>query len=385
MTASLETLVVASYLFADEMDNPRPGPKGQITDAELVALAVAQAAMGVPSDRQFLGLVAKVLPGWFPHLPCQSQYNRRLRRLAPLVARVQLQVAELIAQRDLRLTDGTLIGVANYPGCASRSDFAGTASYGYCPSKSQFVWGVRLVLVTDPNGVPVGYTLVAATEKEYEPVRELATAHRGCTLIADKGLWGRQYAETLALQDITLLTPERRRVDKLLPGFFPHLPSQSQYNRRLRALTPKLVWVHQRLSALLESGALRLADGTLLGVANYAGCQHRSEFAGHAAYGYCPSKSRFYWGMRLVLVTDARGLPVGYTLVPANEKEYEPVRELTTSQAGALLIADKSLWGREYAETLRLQGVTIRTPARERTAASERSLAGRRMTVESGR
>ena len=211
MTASLETLVVASYLFADEMDNPRPGPKGQITDAELVALAVAQAAMGVPSDRQFLGLVAKVLPGWFPHLPCQSQYNRRLRRLAPLIARVQLQVAELIAQRDLRLTDGTLIGVANYPGCASRSDFAGTASYGYCPSKSQFVWGVRLVLVTDPNGVPVGYTLVAANEKEYEPVRELATAHPGCTLIADKGLWGRQYAETLALQDITLLTPERRR------------------------------------------------------------------------------------------------------------------------------------------------------------------------------
>jgi hypothetical protein len=175
-------------------------------------------------------------------------------------------------------------------------------------------------------------------------------------------------------------------VDKLLPGFFPQLPSQSQYNRRLRALTPKLVWVQQRLSVLLESGALRLADGSLLGVANYAGCQQRSEFAGYAAFGYCPSKSRFYWGMRLVLVTDARGLPVGYTLVPANEKEYEPVRELTTSQAGALLIADKGLWGREYAETLSLQGVTIRTPARERThanAESERSLAGRRMTVES--
>ena len=51
MTASLETLVVASYLFADEMAIPRPGPAGEITDAELVALAVAQAAMGVPSDR----------------------------------------------------------------------------------------------------------------------------------------------------------------------------------------------------------------------------------------------------------------------------------------------------------------------------------------------
>lgn len=211
MTASLETLVVTAYLFADEQAVPRPGPKGEITDAELVALAVAQASIGVPSDRQFLGLVSKVLPGWFPHLPCQSQYNRRLRRLAPWIAAVQLRVAELVASSDLRIADGTLIGVANYPGCVSRSEFAGTAAYGYCASKSQFLWGVRLVLVTDRNGLPVGYTLVAANEKEYEPVRELTTAHQGCTLIADKGLWGRQYAETLALQNVAILTPDRTR------------------------------------------------------------------------------------------------------------------------------------------------------------------------------
>lgn len=211
MTASLETLVVAAYIFADEQAIPRPGPKGAITDAELVALAVAQAALGVPSDRQFLGLVRKLLPGWFPHLPSQSQYNRRLRRLTSTLAAVQLRVAELVAASELRIADGTLLGVANYPGCASRSEFAGTAAYGYCASKSQFVWGMRLVLVTDVNGLPLGYTLVAANEKEYEPVRELTTAHPGCTLIADKGLWGRAYAQTLALQDVAIVTPDRTR------------------------------------------------------------------------------------------------------------------------------------------------------------------------------
>jgi hypothetical protein len=45
----------------------------------LAALAVAQAAIGISSDRQFLGLIERVLPGWFPYLPDQSQYNRRLR------------------------------------------------------------------------------------------------------------------------------------------------------------------------------------------------------------------------------------------------------------------------------------------------------------------
>lgn len=216
MTASLETLVVAAYIFADQVAIPRPGPAGKITDAELIALGVAQAAMGIPSDRQFLGLVGKVLPGWFPHLPCQSQYNRRLRRLTPTIASVQLRISELVVSGELRLADGTLIGVANYAGCARRSEFAGTAAYGYCAAKSQYVWGMRLVLVTDRAGLPVGYTLVAANEKEYEPVRELTTAHGGCTLIADKGYWGRQYAETLALQGVTIHTPDRvRTVDNL--------------------------------------------------------------------------------------------------------------------------------------------------------------------------
>ena len=75
MTASLETLVIAAYVFADSLRIPRPGPQGKITDAELIALAVAQASMGMPSDRQFLGMVAYRLAGWFAHLPDQSQYN----------------------------------------------------------------------------------------------------------------------------------------------------------------------------------------------------------------------------------------------------------------------------------------------------------------------
>ena len=160
LTASLETLVTAAYVFANSLSIPRPGPAGKTTDAEPIALAVAQAAMGISSDRQFLGLVAKVLPGWFAHLPCQSQYNRRLARLIPSITTVGLGVAELVAQGRARLADGTLISCANYPGCAQKSHFAGHAAYGYSPSKSQFVWGMRLVLVADPKGVPVGYDFV---------------------------------------------------------------------------------------------------------------------------------------------------------------------------------------------------------------------------------
>ena len=212
MTADLEALVVAAYVFADEYPVPaRPGRPAQVSDAELVALAVCQAAMGIPSDRQFLGLVGYRLPGWFAHLPSQSQYNRRLRSLVELTSAVQLRLARWLDAGELRLCDGTLIACASYPGCASRSAFAGFARYGYQKSQHRFLWGVRLVLLSDPRGLPLGYTLVPASEKEYEPLADLLTGTEAELVIADKGLWGRGYRERLAAVGVELLTPAKQR------------------------------------------------------------------------------------------------------------------------------------------------------------------------------
>jgi hypothetical protein len=192
---------------------------GKISDGELIALAVAQAATGLPSDRQFLGLVGRLLPGWFPHLPDQTQYNRRLRRLTPYISTVQLMVAELCAEGRVRLADGTLIACANYPGCAAHSHLAGHAGYGYCPSKSQFVWGMRLVLVADVKGVPVGYDLVGPkTGEERETAYELAQAHAGSALFADGGFWGAEYQRTLELISVQLVTPDKHKLGERPPG-----------------------------------------------------------------------------------------------------------------------------------------------------------------------
>src|SRR5215208_4854778 len=128
----LEALVVAAYVFADEYPVPlRGGRRPLVSDAELLALAVCQAAIGISSDRQFLGLVGRVLPGWFPHLPDQSQYNRRLRGLGELISLVQQRLAYGLDSGGARLADGSQLPVANYPACRQRSHFAGFARYGY--------------------------------------------------------------------------------------------------------------------------------------------------------------------------------------------------------------------------------------------------------------
>ena len=208
MTASLETLVIAAYVFATTFRIPRPGPVGKVSDEEIVTLAVAQAMTGMVSDRRFLGTISRLLPGFFPDLPDQTQYNRRLRRLTPWITTVQLMLAELVAEGQIRLADGTLITCANYPGCASKSGHAGYS----CPSKSQFIWGMRLVLLADPKGVPVGYDLVGPkTGQERDAVLDLAAAHPGSVLFADGGFWGREYLASMQLIDIELITPAKHK------------------------------------------------------------------------------------------------------------------------------------------------------------------------------
>lgn len=265
MTASLETLVVAAYVFADSLRIPRPGPVGRVCDQEIIALAVAQAMTGRCSDRQFLGTIGCLLPGFFPVLPDQAGYNRRLRRLTPWITTVQLMLAELVADGRVRLADGTLIACANYPGCAAHSEFAGHAAFGYCPSKSQFVWGMRLVLLADAKGVPVGYDLVGPkTGQERDAVLALAAAHNGSSLFADGGFWGREYLACMQLIDIELITPAKHRVSQrpaaevakarirlVIESVFATLKRQMGLEAHLAKTLPGLVArIAQRLLAL---------------------------------------------------------------------------------------------------------------------------------------
>lgn len=276
MTADLEALVVAGYVFADEYSVPaRPGRPAKVSDAELVALAVCQAAMGISSERRFLGLVARVLPGWFPHLPDQSQYNRRLRLLVELLAAVQQALAGWLDSGGVRIADGTLIEVANYPGCAGRSGFAGAARFGYAKSQHRYVYGLRLVLVSDGRGLPLGYTLVAASEKEYEPVADLLTGTPAELLLADKGLWGAAYRARLASGGTTLLTPSRERTPAnarrertlaarrlVIESVFANLKTQMRLDHHLaKTLAGLATRIAQRLLALTLAILLNTLTG----------------------------------------------------------------------------------------------------------------------------
>lgn len=66
MNADLDLLLTAVFVTADDLLPERTkNARRRITDAEVVTLCVAQAIMGIPSDRRFLaGVFATCFPAF---------------------------------------------------------------------------------------------------------------------------------------------------------------------------------------------------------------------------------------------------------------------------------------------------------------------------------
>ena len=225
MDADLDLLLTAVYCTADDLLPSRPGNARRIvTDAEVVTLCVAQAIMGIPSDRRFLAVASKHLRHLFPQIPGQAGYFKRRRRLADTLEWLMSVFASQSPgfYDDLLLVDSTPVECARSRETVKRSQLGDAADYGYCASHSRFFWGFRLHLLTAPDGTPRAVTLASPKRDEREVALELLarTRRQGpVTLIGDKGYAGREFAARVSDMDATILRP--RRKDE--PGTGPHL------------------------------------------------------------------------------------------------------------------------------------------------------------------
>ena len=82
MDANLDLLLTVVYYIADDFLPKRAGnPRRKMSDPEIVALCLAQAIMGIPSDPRFLAVAAKRLVHLFPQPPARDAFHKRRLRL----------------------------------------------------------------------------------------------------------------------------------------------------------------------------------------------------------------------------------------------------------------------------------------------------------------
>jgi Transposase DDE domain len=219
--ADLDSLLTALYVLVDDLLPARSGPgrRPRITDAELIALAVAQVFLHCPSERRFLRFARQRLGHLFPYIPAQPGYNKRLRRLAPQICAAINHLARISPSfcEQLRLLDSTPVPCGASRETVKRSELAGHAAYGYCASHSRFFWGFRLYLLCAPDGMPIAFCLAPANEPERDIAAAMLERARagelltgGEIIIADKGFAGHEFEQLIASLDAQLVRPDRK-------------------------------------------------------------------------------------------------------------------------------------------------------------------------------
>jgi hypothetical protein len=182
---------------------------------------------------------------------------------------------------------------------------------------------------------------------------------------------------TLAVMQALLgfVSEERwlRFARKWLRGLFPYLPGQSGYNKRLRKLAATMAWLTRTLAVdtSLWDDDVWVVDSTPVECGRSKDTVRRSDLAGCAEYGYCASHSRYFWGLRLHLLTTLHGLPVGFALAGAKADERQVLLSilddatLTSGRARQVIIGDKNYYGHDFETGLAAAGLVLLRPARK--------------------
>ena len=228
MIADLDTLLIALYVELTDCIIPSlgfarsgPGQRPEVTDAELVCLAVAQVLLRYDDERHWLRAARARVGHLFPKLLGQSEYNQLLRAAGPLMeAALRWLAGHTPGSAELlRLMDATPIPCGHSVITAKRSGLFGWAGYGYCPSHSRWYWGSKLMLLVTCEGTVTGFCL--ANPKlcgERDQARQMLKAQPanrpapGTAVVTDKGLSGEGTEEFFASPglELTLIRPARK-------------------------------------------------------------------------------------------------------------------------------------------------------------------------------
>jgi hypothetical protein len=107
-------------------------------------------------------------------------------------------------------------------------------------------------------------------------------------------------------------------------------------------------------------------------------------------YGFCAAHSRWYWGLKLYLLSAPDGMPITWRLADPKIGEREVCLDLLAIAAGTgllapgtTILADKNLAGREIETQVAALGVHLLRPDSRGEPARHGSLGGFRQWIES--
>lgn len=137
-----------------------------------------------------------------------------------------------------------------------------------------------------------------------------------------------------------------RLIAKNYRHLFPRLLERSRYHRRRKALLGIQLHLLRHLMAHLKTlAAWLVVDSAPIETVAFVRSQSGKASIPEAAYGYIPSKKRYFFGFRLHLLITHRGAVIDFVLSPADVAERTVAAHLLSSKGGARVLADNGYSG----------------------------------------
>jgi hypothetical protein len=198
----LDSFLVSLYVSVDDWwrtSHPstprRPGRPALLADSEVLTLAILAQWPRFRSERDFWRFASSHLRPYFPKLCSQSQFNRRVRALEPELRALQKALAGDLCDPSAvyRVMDTTLIPAIVRVRASRKRLFCGQATFGRSASKTEWIYGFKVALVVDPDGVITVFGLAPASSDERPIGEALVASDRHEAYLADKGFTGEKW------------------------------------------------------------------------------------------------------------------------------------------------------------------------------------------------
>ena len=195
----LDSFLVSLYVQIDDwwklnrsLEPPKIGRPALLSDPEVLTLAILAQWPRFRSERDFWRFAWAHLRSYFPNLCSQSQLNRRIRALEPQLRALQRAFARELAEPSAlyRVLDTTLVAAMMRVRASRKGLFAAQATFGRSASKTEWVYGFKVALVVDPQGVVSAFGLAEAASDERPIGDALLASDRHEVYLADKGFTG---------------------------------------------------------------------------------------------------------------------------------------------------------------------------------------------------
>jgi hypothetical protein len=176
----VDTFLVTVYCLIDDLYREhvaparahRPGRPGELSDSEVLTLAVLCQWQPYGSERQFIRWAAVHWRQYFPHLISQSAFNRRARQLYGVLANLAEWIRhriepELDAAPVYEVIDGVPVPLMRRARGTHHRCFGVEADIGLGGCDKDWYYGVKVLAAVDNLGFLTGWVVGPASTEEH--------------------------------------------------------------------------------------------------------------------------------------------------------------------------------------------------------------------------